>query len=54
MIKEIDWVLEYIGSLIVKRREILCIKEIMMNMKKHRIIDSKQLNVEFDLEIGKN
>jgi hypothetical protein len=41
-------------QLAVKKRKNLCIKEIMMNMTKHRIIDSKQLNVEFDLEIGKN
>jgi hypothetical protein len=28
--------------------------EIMMNMAPHTIIDSEGLNVEFDLEIGKN
>jgi hypothetical protein len=27
--------------------------EIMMNMTQHRIIDSEQLDVESDLEIGK-
>jgi len=28
--------------------------EIMMNMTQHRIIDSERLDVESDLEIGKN
>jgi hypothetical protein len=41
-------------QLTVKKRKILCINAIMMNMTQHRILDSEQLNAKSDLQIGKN